>query len=74
MEIFPQLISESQRMINQLCSEVNDQEDDRECLSDSHRDFLQRYIQFELERQEKVSERFLRERSQQSKRSIRDSQ
>lgn len=32
--------------------------DDRDCLCDSHRDFMIRYIEFELERQEQVSERF----------------
>jgi len=42
--------------------------DERDVLSDSHRDYMLRYIQFELERQEKVSDRFLRERSHQSKR------
>lgn len=35
--------------------------DDRDCLSDSHRDYLLRYIQYELERQEQTSDRFLRE-------------
>ena len=38
------------------------EKDDRDCLSDSHRDFLMRYIQAEHDRQEKVSEAFLRER------------
>jgi hypothetical protein len=37
--------------------------DDRDCLSESHREFLTRYIEFELWRQERVSERFLREGS-----------
>jgi hypothetical protein len=37
--------------------------DDRDCLCDSHRSYMERYIQAELARQEKVSERFLRERS-----------
>jgi hypothetical protein len=37
--------------------------DDRDCLSEFHRGFLTRYIEFELRRQERVSERFLRERS-----------
>jgi hypothetical protein len=32
--------------------------DDRDCLSDSHRDYLIRYIEYELRRQEKVSKTF----------------
>jgi hypothetical protein len=38
-------------------------EDNRETLSESHRDYMARYIQAELDRQEKASEWFLRERS-----------
>lgn len=38
-------------------------EDDRDILSDSHRSYMIRYIEWENLRQEQVSERFLRERS-----------
>jgi hypothetical protein len=38
-------------------------EDDRDILSDSHRSYMIRYIEWENLRQERVSERFLRERS-----------
>ena len=44
--------------------------DDRDCLCDSHRNFMERYIQTELDRQEKISERFLRERSNTGEASI----
>jgi hypothetical protein len=33
-----------------VASEVN--QDGRDCLSDSHRSFMQRYVQYELEKQE----------------------
>jgi hypothetical protein len=36
--------------------------DDRDTLSECHRDYMVRYVEFELERQEQVSERVLRER------------
>ena len=36
-------------------------------LSDFHRDYMRRYVECELRRQEKVSEAFLRERSVQLK-------
>jgi hypothetical protein len=42
-------------------SEVN-QEDERDCLSDSHRDYMQRYVEYELAKQEQASRSFLRER------------
>jgi hypothetical protein len=51
----------SQKMKNRITGEVN-QEDERDCLSDSHRDYLIRYIEYELQRQEKVSKTFLQER------------
>jgi hypothetical protein len=38
--------------------------DERDCLSDAHRDYMLGYIQYELERQERVSDRFLKEKSQ----------
>jgi hypothetical protein len=41
------------------------QDDDRDCLSDSHRSFMQRYVEYELRRQEKVSKNFLQERFKQ---------
>jgi hypothetical protein len=43
-----------------VASEVN--QDGRDCLSDSHRSFMQRYVQYELEKQEQASKSFLRER------------
>jgi hypothetical protein len=49
-------------MTNQLCSVVSTDQDKRDLLSDSHRDFLRRYIEFELKKQEQVSKTFLRER------------
>ena len=33
--------------------------DDRDCLSSSHRSYMERYIEFELSRQEKISKQFL---------------
>jgi hypothetical protein len=33
--------------------------DDRDCLSAGHRSFMERYIEFELSRQEKISKQFL---------------
>ena len=47
--------------------------DSRDCLSDAHRDYMLRYIQYELERQERVSEQFLEEKSHKSKRHTSDS-
>jgi hypothetical protein len=49
---------------------MNEREDDREsdsreCLSDSHKDFMERYIAAEMERQERVSDRFLKRCSHQ---------
>jgi hypothetical protein len=44
-----------------IASEVK-QEDDRDCLSDSHRDYMQRYVEYELEKQKQASKTFLRER------------
>ena len=42
-------------------SVANDQEgDDRNCLSEVHRDFIVRYMDWELKRQEQVSNQFLR--------------
>jgi hypothetical protein len=37
--------------------------DDRDCLSDAHREFLSRYMEQELRRAEQVAKRLLRERS-----------
>ena len=37
--------------------------DERDCLSDSHRDFMARYIQAEVRIKEKVAEKLLRQRS-----------
>jgi len=37
--------------------------DERDTLSEAHESYVQRYIAFELERQERVSERFLKERT-----------
>jgi hypothetical protein len=36
--------------------------DSRDTLSDGHRDFMIRYIEYELQRQERVSKQFLRGR------------
>jgi hypothetical protein len=36
--------------------------DERDLLSDSHRDYMVRYVEHELQRQEKVSKTFLQER------------
>ena len=47
-------------MKNRIASEVN--QDDRDCLSDSHRDYMQRYVEYELAKQEQASRSFLRER------------
>lgn len=33
--------------------------DDRDCLSDADREYMLRYIQYELERQERVSDKVL---------------
>jgi hypothetical protein len=44
---------------------MNDQvqvTDDRDCLSDSHRDYMVRYVEYELAKQEQASKTFLRER------------
>jgi hypothetical protein len=38
----------------------SNQEDDGSCLSDAHRDFIVRYMEWELKRQAQVSERYLR--------------
>ena len=38
--------------------------DDRDILSDAHRDYMLKYIQCKLERQELVSDRFLKVLSQ----------
>jgi hypothetical protein len=53
--------SKSQKMTYQA-SEAILQEDERDCLSDSHRDYMIRYCEFEILRQQRVSERFLQER------------
>jgi hypothetical protein len=48
---------------------MNDQvieTDERDCLSDSHRDYMQRYVEYELEKQEQASKSFLRERFKRS--------
>jgi hypothetical protein len=37
--------------------------DERDILCEAHKSFMQPYIGFELERQERVSNRFLKERS-----------
>jgi hypothetical protein len=42
-----------------VTGEVNEA-DERDCLSDSHRDYMQRYVEHELAKQE--SKTFLRER------------
>jgi hypothetical protein len=49
------------KMTEQLITGI-DHEDERATLSDFHRDYLVRYLEFELERQQKVSESFLKER------------
>jgi hypothetical protein len=36
--------------------------DERDLLSACHRDYMVRYVEFELQRQQSVSERFLREK------------
>jgi hypothetical protein len=44
---------------------MNDQAietDERDVLSACHRDYMVRYVEFELERQERVSKSFLQER------------
>jgi hypothetical protein len=43
-----------------VSSEVN--EDGRDCLSESHRDYIIRFVEFEDLRQQRVSDKFLRER------------
>ncbi len=40
----------------------SNQEDDSNCLSEAHRDFIIRCLEFELRRQAQVSERFLRDK------------
>jgi hypothetical protein len=37
--------------------------DDRDTLSESHKDYMIRFVQYELQRQERVSQRFLKERA-----------
>jgi hypothetical protein len=44
-----------------VTGEVNEA-DERDCLSDSHRDYMQRYVEHELAKQEQASKTFLRER------------
>jgi hypothetical protein len=44
-----------------VASEVK-QEDERDCLSDSHRSFMIRYVEFEILKQQRISERFLRDK------------
>jgi hypothetical protein len=46
-------------IINKIADHV---ESDDQVLSDFHRDFLIRYMEYESRRQELVSDRFLRER------------
>jgi hypothetical protein len=59
---FPQVcFKKHENMKNKVFSEV-DQDDERDCLSDSHRNFMQRYVEYELRRQEKMSKTFLQER------------
>ena len=48
-------------MKTNVASEAN--QDDRDCLSDSHRDFMLRYVEYELEKQEQAAKTFFRERS-----------
>jgi hypothetical protein len=45
---------------NRIASEVK--QDDRDCLSDSHRDYMQRNVEYELAKQEQASRNFLRAR------------
>jgi hypothetical protein len=54
-------------MINKTLGIMNEaiESDNRDTLSESHRDYMARYIQAEIDRQEKVSERFLKERIRQ---------
>ena len=44
-----------------VTGEVNEA-DERDCLSDSHRDYMQRNVEYELAKQEQASRNFLRER------------
>ena len=44
-----------------VTGEVNEA-DERDCLSDSHRDYMQRNVEYELAKQEQASRSFLRER------------
>jgi hypothetical protein len=58
---FPQVLNPKTIITkSNVASEVN--QDDRDCLSDSHRDFMLRYVEYELEKQEQASKSFLRER------------
>lgn len=44
-------------------TQVDPEIDERDTLSEAHASYMQKYIAFELERQERVSDRFLKERS-----------
>lgn len=37
--------------------------DDRDTLCEAHKDYMQRYVAFELEKQEKASDKFLKEQT-----------
>jgi hypothetical protein len=62
-ENFPQVLFRSQIMTNQYSTEVNDQRQEVQSLSDFHIDYIRRWMEFELLRQQSSSDRFLKERA-----------